>query len=95
MAESAVPGREFIGEPLTEFGCVTGNWGCRMSPPEPELMVRCGGRRGAPDAVDTSIEDRGADDPGRGVFAPVDGLRWSPGVIGRSGMPSDVLSFIL
>lgn len=85
-ADSAVPGREFIGDPLTELGCVTGNW----IAPDPELIVRCGGRRGAPDAVDAaaSPKSKGAGEPRRGTFAPVDGRTPSAGVIARSGIGS-------
>lgn len=89
-ADSAVPGLEFIGELLTELGCVIGNWGCTILAPDPELIVRCGGRRGAPVAVDAaaSAKSNGAGEPESGMFAPADGRTPSAGVIARSGIGS-------
>lgn len=93
-ALSAVPGREFAGDPVREFGWVMafGNEGCNMSPPEPEFIVRCGGRLGAPEAVDAAApanESEGAGESGSAVFAAVEGR--SPGVIGRRGIGSFLL----
>lgn len=82
ILESAVPGRLFAGDPVTELGCVMakGNDGCNISPPLPELIVRCGGRLGAedaaPEAVDaaaSATDKEGAGESGRAVFAAVDG----------------------
>ena len=95
-AESAVPGREFTGDPVTELGCVMalGKEGWRMSPPEPELIVRCGGRLGAletpvaMEATASATESEGAGESGSAVFAAVDGRNWSPGVMGRRGIGS-------
>ena len=88
-----MPGLEFTGDPVTEFGCVIAleKEGRRMSPPEPELIVRCGGRLGAPEAVETAAsaaERDGAGDSGSAVFAAVDGRGWLAGVMGRRAIGS-------
>ena len=93
--ESAVPGLEFTGEPITELGWAIafGNEGCKISPPDPELIVRCGGLRGAEeDIIDGEPAGAGESGSATPAAAPaVDGRSWSTGVMGRRGIGSLLL----
>ena len=95
-AELAVPGREFIGEPVTEFGCVRrGKSGC-MTGRDPEFIVRCGGRDAPDDNEAAASEpDSVAGEPDSASLALVDDLVCSLGVIARNGMLSGVLLLIV